>query len=778
MFKNFFNTAWRTLWKNKSFSFITISALALSMAGAILLLLWIQRATSMDRFHAKGKSLFKVYQNTSSEGNIDTKETIRSIWAQGLTDHCPGIVNSCRVSAGSRLLTISGKRLHAAGAMVDPVYLKLFSFPLLAGSANNALSGYASIVITEKLARNLFNSPAPINEVILVDGKNYKVTGILKNLPENTQLKFDFLLPWDELVFIGANMATPNEIELYVEGNDQFNISNVNRQLKELLSAYNSETTKIELFLYPFERVWLYGDFWNGKPAGGLISVVHILELIIFLLLVIGSINFINLSTARSERRAKEIGIRKITGASRTNLVFQFLTESIVLSFIAAVAGLLLAERLLPSFNLLVQQHLSINYWSPYFMIAAVLFVSLIGIAAGLYPAIYLSSLGVLSVMKTNKTVRYTKLGFRKILVVLQFVVAIVMINYSYAIFRQAEFVKQRETGFAIDALVFHQMNSDLSTNYTALRQHLLNEADVKFVNRSGSLISQGGQGINGVKLNGQALSGDFEMMTVDMDFVSTNELKLMSGRDLDMLKFSGDSNSCLVNVAAVTALGIKNPIGQMILADSVPCKIVGVVADYINGSPFQTAIPLIVKGYKGGRFLNIRLRHYPTKGSLRALNEIIQKYNPNDITELQFVATDYAKKLQGIKTSLGLVAGFAISAIFISFLGVFGLCAFMAEGRKKEIGIRKVLGATMASIVYLLSRRFMQLILLSIFIASPIAWFWMSSTLSNFYYRVDLGWWILAGTAVFAVVIALGTVSFVGIKAVSVASVKSLKQE
>ena len=778
MLKSYLKSAFRSLWKNKSFSLITISGLALAMGGAILLLIWIQNAVSMDRFHANGKSLYKVYQNVSTEGWTNTVEVAPAAIGQVLQEKFPEIKRITRISAVTKQSTVQQKSMALQGEMVDPAFLQMFSFPLLAGDAAHVLSVSSSIVITEQLAHNLFNQPFPIYETILLDGKNYTITGILKDLPVNTRFRFDFLLPWEDNAAYTGLAPDDQDVELYIEGRETFSMPAINKKLHGLLSFYHPKIKNADIFLFPMEDVWLYGYFWNGKPSGGLINAVYTLGLVVVILLLIGSINFINLSTARSERRTREIGIRKVNGASRSDLIKQFLLESIVLSFIAAIIGLIIAQLVLPYFNLLVQQHLGIAYRSFQFWGTGILFVVLTGTFAGIYPAFYLSSFNVLRVIKNDTTVGRSNLAPRKILVVVQFVIAIVMINFSYALYKQTNFIKQRDTGFAMDELLFQPMSTDLATNFILVQQALLNSGIVQTVNRSGSLISRTGSPISSIRMQGQQVSGNFEHMTVDHDFITTNGLQLVNGRDINMDKFPNDNSSCLLNQSAVAALGIKNPIGQSIEIDSISCTVVGVLDDFVNGSPYQAANPLIVTGSNAGNFMNIRIKDANNNNYLPVIRRIIKKFNPTAITEVQFIADDYARKLRGPETSLGLVAGFAVCAIFISCLGILGLGAFMAESRKKEIGIRKVLGATVSSIVHLLSQSFLKLVLLAVLIASPIAWLLMQSTLQNFYYRVSLGWWMLAGTGLLALIIAAVTLGFVVINAARTVLVGMLKSE
>lgn len=773
MIKNYFKIAWRNLWRNKLYSAITIAGLSLAMAGAILLLIWIQNALSMDQFHAKASALYKIYSTTNVNGNIVTSETTPSPLVNSLAE-LPEIRNSTRVSSVNGLIDNGEKQLNAKGSKVDPSFLSMFSFPLVKGSAEVALNADHQIVLTETLANQLFTGSDPVGKTVSLENERFVVTGVLKDLPNNTQFNFEFLLPFKQAngTWQDANVTT------YVELDPSANENAVNKKVSNIISQHSNDELHSALFIYPFSKTWLYGNFENGKPSGGGINIVRLLFAVVFLLLFIGCINFMNLSTANGERRAKEVGVRKIAGAGKRTLVLQFISESILLALIAGLIGLCIAQLLLPSFNQLTDKHLSITFNSISSWFAAAGFLLFTGFLAGSYPAFYLSSFKAINALKKSANAKFSMLTPRKVLVVIQFVVSIVMINYAYVLIKQTDFVMKREPGYAKSELVYHRMTSQLQKNFEVIKQELLNSGKVVAVNTSNAVITSGTGQTNNLQYNGNKLDESFELLTTNGDFVKTNGLQLVAGRDIDLNSFSLDTNVCIINETATKLLGNGNAVGKLLKENNTLCTVVGVVKDFVNDYPGHESRPLMVKGSNDASFVNIRLNEKASANNIGTIAQIIKKYNPGYATELTFVDADYANQFKGANVSITLVIGFTIVAIFISCLGLFGLGVFMVSTRTKEIGIRKVLGASVGNVAWLLNRDFVKLVLLAVVIASPIAWLLMKTVVQNFSYRIHIEWWILAITGVAVVVIALITVSLRSIAAAVVNPVKSLRTE
>ncbi len=498
------------------------------------------------------------------------------------------------------------------------------------------------------------------------------------------------------------------------------------------------------------------------------------------IILLIACINFMILSTARSEKRAKEVGVRKVMGAVKRSLVLQFISESILLSLIAGIIAFIIILLLLPVFSSLANAHLIIPYTSVVFWLFAVCFILLTGILAGSYPAFYLSSFKPVKVLKGVIKNGNALVTPRKILVVLQFVLSIFLINFTILFQKQISHSQNREIGYVKENLIFHPVTDDLKKNYTLLKNELINTNTATAVCQSNTPITRGRSGITGLKWEGMDLKANiaFDLVTTSGDFIKTNGLKLIEGRDIDVATYPTDTASCLINETALKVLGLKNPIGQVIKDEDLSFKITGVVKDFLIGPADQATNPMFIKGNKDGDFISIRLSNNSSKQKVKTAEAILKKYNPNFLTEYQFADEDYAFKFKQKKGVATLINSFAFIAIFISCMGLFGLSVYMAENRKKEIGIRKVLGATVSRITFLLAKDFVKLVIIAIIIASPLALLFMNFFLEHFSYRTNVSWWILFAAGLAAVLIALFTISFQSIKAAIANPVKSLRTE
>ena len=784
MIKNYIIIALRNLLKSKLFSFINIAGLSIGMAGAILLLLWIENQLSIDQFHKKKDYLYKAYNKAIVDGSLQCWENTPPALASSLKQDYPEIKNVARVSATEKLFGYKDKKVEVIGIYTDPAFLNMFSFPLVKGNAQTGLKDAHSIFITEQLSKKIFGEEDPVNKVILADNSdNYTITGVMKNLPENTHFKFEYILPWENLKISDADNLSwsDNSVATFVELQPSADIDIVNSKISDVTTRHSKNEQRIKVFLHPLSKLWLYSRFENGKAIGGLIDAVHLLGIIAVILLLIGCINFMNLSTARSEKRAKEVGIRKVVGALKSSLVLQFIGESILLAFIAGIIALVMVQLTLPGFNVLTEKHLGIAYQSPLFWASAIGFILLTGILAGTYPAFYLSSFPTLKILRGVSQKSNSLATPRKILVISQFVFSVVLINFSIIIQKQLSYSQNRDVGFIKKDLIFHPLTPDLGKNFELVKNELINTGAVISVSKSNTPITRGGIETDRLKWEGMDLNAkvSFELMTAREDFIKTNGLRLLAGRDIDVAVFPTDTASCLINEAALKITGFKNPIGQIVKEDSINWKIVGVIKDFLIGNPYQATKPLLVKAANDANFINIRLsKHNSFKQNVKISETIVKKYNPNYITEIQYADKDYAIKFKGAEITAALANSFALIAIFISCLGLFGLATFMAGNRTKEIGIRKVLGASVMGITSLLAKDFMKLVMIAIVIASPIAWLIMNFFLRDFYYRTNISWWILMGAGAAALFIALFTISFQTIKAAIINPVKSLKTE
>ncbi|HTI08591.1 MAG TPA: ABC transporter permease [Puia sp.] len=784
MFSSYFKVAWRNITRNKVYSLINMMGLALGMAGAILLFLNIQYGLSIDQFHEKKTTIFEAYNKGIVSGQLICWNATAPPLADALKKDFPEIKNIARVRYTNMLLRYADKKTQEQGSITDAPFLNMFSFPLLQGNTATALGDANSIVITQKLAKKLFGGENPINKTLTTPyGDNFTVTGVLKDLPGNTQFKFDYLLSWQYLEIKGRSAGTWNNqnSNTFVELDPNTQIDAFNKKIADVAAKSSTALNGQKIFLYPLTKVYLENKFINGKPDGGNIDNLRMLGMLAGIILLIACINFMNLSTARSEKRAKEVGVRKVIGAARGSLLLQFIGESVLMAVLAGIVAFILAEISLPVFSSLIHAQLMIPWTSPSFWAMALGFILLTGLLAGSYPAFYLSSFRPVRVLKGAVKSSNTLVTPRKILVVLQFVCSIFLINFTVIFQKQIRYGLNRDIGFVKENLVFQTLNRDLRKNYVALRNELINTGTATAVCMSSTTVTDITAEESGLKWSGMDPKANpaFVLMEEGGDFIRTNGLTLLAGRDIDLASYSADTFSCVVNEATVKVLGFKQPVGSIIMDEDERWKIVGVVKDFLIGEPDQASKPVLIKGGKGNGILTIRLSGNQSGfQTVQQAEAIVKKYNPDYLTGFRFADEAYAAKFEQSKNTGSLVNIFAFLAIFVSCMGLLGLSTYLAENRTKEIGIRKVLGASVANITTLLARSFIQLILVSIVIATPLSWLFMNNFLSRFSYRTSLNAWVLVAAGTAALGIALFTIAFQTVRAAVANPVKSLRAE
>ncbi|GAA4410552.1 ABC transporter permease [Nibrella viscosa] len=787
MLQNYVKIAFRNLLRSKGFSFINIAGLAIGMASSILILLWIQHELSYDQFHEKKDRIYEAWNRAEFSGELNCWNTTPKILARTMERDLPEVEQAVRVDwPRNYLFSVGDKRITAQGHIVDSTFLNVFTFPLLQGNPQQVLREVNSIVVTETFARKLFGDADPMGRVVKLDNKdNFTVTGVLNDLPGNTRFKFEYLLPWSYLRQLGGDDENwgNNSTRTYVLLKPNASEASMNAKMKGFKPRYDKdEDGKWEMFVYPMSRWRLYSRFDEGVETGGLIDFVRLFGIIAAFILLIACINFMNLSTARSEKRAKEVGIRKVAGAEKSSLVGQFLGESILIACIAGVLALLIVQISLPAFNKLTDKILFIEYNQPYFWLALVGFILLAGLLAGSYPAFFLSSFKPVNVLKGTFRRVNAVVTPRKVLVVLQFTFAVLLIISTIIIREQIKHARDRETGYAKDNLIYHYLTGDIGKNYKLIKSELLNSNIALSVTKTSSPLTQGWSDGWGIQWAGKDPNDktDFDRYVVDDKMTTTAGLQLVAGRDFDLTQYPTDSTGMLLNESAAKTMGFKDPIGQIVKDNGIDWHVIGVIKDFILQSPYYPTKPMIIAGAKGFfNVMHIKLNGaYATADNLRKAEAIFRKYNPEYPFEYRFVDEEYAKKFaseQRIATLSGL---FAILTILISCLGLIGLATFTAQQRTKEIGVRKVLGASVLSVVALLSKDFLKLVFIAILIATPIAWYGMEQWLADFPYRVALEWWMFVLAGVLAIVIALLTISFQSVKAALTNPVKSLRAE
>jgi len=791
MIKNFFKIAWRNLLRNKGFSFINISGLAIGMAAAVLITLWIQNEMSHDKFHAKKDRIYTANNRDKFNGQLWAWSTTPTVMAPALKMGYPeDIEDVVRTNFASFLFTVGDKNLTVSGSFVDSGFLNVFSFPLLEGDPAQALKGIYNIVITQKLAKKLFGNEAAMGKVIRIDSvDNFKVTGVLKDLPNNTAFNFEYILPWTYREKINQPDISwgNNSIQTYILLKPGISQKAFDEKIKNITIDHTKNTqspSTTQVFTQLFSDQWLYSKSENGQYVGGRIEQVKLFSIIAAFILLIACINFMNLSTARSEKRAKEVGIRKVVGAQKRSLIVQFIGESILLSILAALLAVIILELSLGSYNKLVGKELFIDFGNLYFWLTGIAFILFTGLLAGSYPAFYLSSFQPVKVLKGAFSPANALVTPRKILVVLQFTFAIALIICTIVVVHQIKYAQSRETGYDKDKLVYTFLQGDNDKHYDLIKNELLSSGAAVSVTKSMSPITQRWSDSWGFSWPGSKPGDDkidFIRFSTDADFVKTMGVQLVQGRDIDIHNYPGDSTSVLLNETAVKVMNLKDPIGTIIKEDqSREWHVVGVIKDFVFESPYQKIEQLMVNG-PSSWFNVIHYKLSPslsTEKALQLARNVFTKYNPQYGFDYHFVDLAYEQKFDQEKR-IGTLAGlFAVLTIFISCLGLFGLATYMAENRIKEIGVRKVLGANVVSITTLLSKDFLKLVIISFVIASPIAWFAMNKWLETYSYRVKVEWWVFAATAIVSLLIAILTVSYQAIKAAIANPIRSLRTE
>jgi putative ABC transport system permease protein len=785
MIKNYFKIAWRNLINKKGFSFINITGLAVGMAGAILIWAWVQNEYSFEDFQQNKNTLYKVWNRGTDGTNVYTFDVTSSPVGKTLKQEFPEVKNYARQYWSiDRLFNFGDNSVKAKGNDVDKGFLTMFSFPFLQGNPEHALDGVTDIVITKHLAKKIFGDADPMNKLIKLENKtSYKVTGVLNDLPNNTTFDFEYLvsLAANENTYTNGSWGD-NSYNTYVQLQPNVDINKFADKIKNVVKAHDPKAS-LEVFLHPMTKWRLYSTFENGKIVGGRIEIVHLLLGIAGILLLIACINFMNLSTARSQKRAREVGVRKVIGAGRLSLIGQFLSESILITFIAGLVSLLLVQLCLPAFNQLTGKALVVNYIDPAFLLAFFGFIIVTGLLAGSYPAFFLSGFRPVKVLKGTFKDTQKLISPRKVLVVLQFTVAIVLVVATIVVYRQIKFAQNRDIGYKQNNLVEVPMEGDINKNYDLIKNDLINSGAVTAMSKTGYTVTIEGSRTDGFKWEGNDANQDkmgFSRLGTAGDFVKTMGLKLVAGRDVDFNAFPGDSASVMLNETAVKSMHLKSPIGKFITRGNEKLQIIGVFKDFIIRSPYANVDPMIVfasKYWTYNTVIRLNEKNSMTK-NLELAEKIFKKYNPAYPFSYEFVDHEFGKKFNDQQQTGSLAFVFAGLTIFISCLGLFGLAAYMAENRAKEIGIRKVLGASVASITQMLTREFVALVLVAIVIATPFAYYAMNKWLQDFSYRINIGWLTFVMAGLVAIIIAVLTVSFQSVKAAIANPVKSIQAE
>jgi putative ABC transport system permease protein len=790
MLMNYFRVAWRSLIANKTFSSINISGLSLGIACSLLIFLWVNDEISVDKFHAHSDRLFLMYENESIDGKMVSGYWTPGLLAQELKKKIPEVQYATDMYSHEGTNFEAGdKRLKEDGMDADSDFFKMFSYPLLQGDPATALNTPATIAISDKMAASFFGSPREaIGKTIRWENsRNFTVTAVFAEPPAGSSAQFDYVINWSAELDANPWLKewdnnSPNTAILLRPDADPKKVS---AKLDHFLDQYNhsfTSTFRLDLAMQPYGDTWLHDKFTNGKPSGGRIEYVRLFSLIAVFILLIACINFMNLTTARAGRRAKEIGIRKVAGAFRGPLVRQFLIEAVLITAIAAGIALLIVTAILPQFNQLTGKQIVMPWSSSINWGGLAGLVLVTGTLAGSYPAFFLSRLQPIRVLKGALKFTGGAVLFRKGLVVFQFVLSIVLIIGTIVVSRQISYIQHADLGFDRDNLVYIPMEGDLGGKYTVFRSEAARIPGVRNVAVFQDRPIHIGRDITGtVDWLGKDPNSNtqFAVTAAGDDFIKTMKLQLLQGRDF-YRDDPADSAGFIVNEAAVAVFHYKDPIGQPLKLWNRQGKIIGVVKDFHLTSLHQKIRPLVIRMRnpdEGGNIL-VRIDARQTKEVMASLGQLCTTLNPQFPFTCYFTDDQYLKQYESDVIVSRLSNGAAVLAIFISCMGLLGLAMFTAEQRNKEIGIRKVLGAGIFSLLTLLSGEFLVLILIALVIASPLAWWAMHSWLHNYEYRIRIQWWFFGLAGALAILIALATVSFQAMKAALVNPVKSLRSE
>jgi putative ABC transport system permease protein len=793
MYKSYFKIAWRNLVKNRVYSFINIGGLAVGMGVAILIGLWVYDELSYDKYHANYHRIAQVMQHQNFNGEIGTQEAnpaqmgeeIRNVYGSDFTYVLQASWNY------DHTLTYGDKMFLKPGSYFEPQVAEMLTLKMLHGT-RDGLKEMNSILLSESVAKTYFGNEDPIGKVLRVDNSvDVKVTGVYEDLPYNSSFRdLTIILPWS--LYLSQNtwikdMDSPwgsNFTRTFAMIAPNSNMEHTSAKIKDVkLNKIPPEDKRYNpvVFLHPMYKWHLYSDFKNGVNTGGRISNVWLFGTIGAFVLILACINFMNLSTARSEKRAKEVGIRKAIGSVRKQLIAQFFSESILIATFAFVFSILLVFLILPSFNSVADKRISLPWSDPVSWLLGIGFTLTTGLLAGVYPALFLSSFEPVKTLKgTFRVGRYAAIP-RKALVVLQFTISTTLIIGTIVVYKQISFAQNRPIGYSKDGLINVSVTEEVHKHFDAVRTELINAGAIVEMAESGSPTTSVWNTNGGFDWEGKdpEQAVDFPNNAVSYDYGKTISWQIKEGRDFSR-EFPSDSNAFILNESAVKFIGFKDPVGKIIRWEGKPFTVIGVVKDLLVQSPYAPVRASMFHLSQGRENVFI-LKLNPAanvKDAMSKIEAVFKKTNPASPFSPSFVDEEYARKFGDEKRLGTLSTFFAVLAVFISCLGLFALASFVAEQRTKEIGIRKVMGASVANLWRMLSQDFVVLVLISCMLAVPIAYYLIKDWLTNYEYRTDVSWWVFIVSVCGAIIITLLTVSYQAIKASLMNPVKSLRTE
>ena len=786
MLRNYFKTFFRNIWKTRGYSFLNIGGLAIGIACASLIFLWVEDELTYNHYFGNREHLFKVKDSQTYDGNTFVFDATPGPFAAAIRAEIPGIERSARTSWGNKaLFSLDDKSIYENGLYADSSFTRMFQLDFVRGNPGKPFSQLNSMVISQKMAASFFGSDDVIGKTLRVDNHDtYVISGVFRDLPENVSFQFDWLAPFK--IYEDRNQWLQqwgnNGILTYVETSPHADVAAINKKLYGFVQT-KSPNTNARMSIYPMDRWRMYDTFsQDGREKEGRIKNVKLFSLIAWIIIIIACINFMNLSTARSEQRAKEVGIRKVVGAAKGKLIGQFISESLLMALLSALLAVGLVYLSLPAFDSLVDKQLTVHLTDPYHIGALLLIAGICGLLAGSYPAFYLSSFNPVFVLKGIKIKNSGSAGIiRKGLVVLQFSISVVLIIATLIIYRQIMHVQSRDLGYDKNRLLYMSLQGNMKSHFDVIRNDLQSAGIAEDAALSNSQVLSLGSNTGDFKWEGKDPNKQI-LITVEgvsPTYIKTMGMQLRKGRDF-YPDSKSDSNNVIINESLAHIVGAKNIVGKVLSWGGQNVTVVGVIRDFVYNDMYGPAAPLVMYSDTSNcSFLTVRLRNgIPVEHAVSRLGDVIRKDNPGYPFQYDFVDTQFGYLFK-TETLIGRLAEvFSILAIVISCLGLFGLAAFMAEKRTKEVGIRKVLGASTRGIATLLSRDFLLLVFISCLIAFPVAAWLMGKWLDSYAYHIHLSWLIFLFAGMLAVCIALLTVSYQAIRAAIASPIRSLRTE
>jgi predicted permease len=792
MFKNYLFAALRNLKRNKVFSFINILGLALGMGCSLLIILWVQSEYNMDAFSKKSSQLYSIYEKQFYNDKIDAFHSTPGLMADEMKRKFPEVEYAASFGwINTNSFKVDDKIIKENGSWASADFFKMFGYTLLQGNAQTALNSPSGIAVSRKMAESFFGSTQnAINKTIRFENKkDFKITAVFENSKNNASARFEYLINWysflDENQWAKDWSININEgPRTYLQLQQGINVTAFENKIRHFMDNYfkaQESGFHIELGIQRFDQMYLYSNFKDGKIDGGRIEYVQLFSIIAIFILLIACVNFMNLTTARFMKRAKEIGIRKVAGAIRFSLIKQFIGEAVLITFLSLLVAIVISALLLPTFNSITQKEIALPVTDGYFWLITLSVTFLTGVIAGSYPAFFLSSLDPVKVLKGPVKTGPRAALFRKSLVVFQFVVSIVLIIGTIIVSQQINYVQTKNLGYSKDNVISIPLEGSLVSQYVTFKQEALNIPGVDIVTRITQIPTQVTSGTSDVSWLGKAPNEKtlFVWAAVGYDFAKALNLTMLQGRDFSK-DFPTDSSGYIINESALKAINYKDPVGKPFTFWGKTGTIVAVVKDFHFSSLHDPIRPMILRLRENEASGNMLVKIEPakTRQALQSLAALSKQFNPKFAFTYQFLDEAYRHLYTSDQMVSKLSNYFAVLAIFICCIGLLGLVMFSAEQRTKEIGIRKVLGAGTASVFALLSKDFLLLVLIAFVIASPFAWLAMHNWLEGFAYRITISWWMFLLAGFLAVLIALATISFQAIKAALANPVKSLRTE